>query len=70
MTMLRKRIKQGHDVKNLLYPIVRVIYDTKKGKHIMPYDIDLSQQLDRGSADKIAGYESPDKINVIPEIYL
>lgn len=60
----------NNDDNNLLYPVIRVIYDTKKGEHIMPYDIDLSKQLDRASGDKIAGYESPDKINVISEIYL
>jgi putative nucleotidyltransferase with HDIG domain len=56
----------NNDEKSLLHPVVRIIYDTKKGKHTAPYDIDLS----KGEGDRIASYEVPDKINVIPEMYL
>jgi len=60
----------NYNEKSLLHPKVRIIYDIKKGTYIVPYDIDLSQQSDNEDAFKIANYESPDKINVIPEKYL
>jgi len=56
----------NNDERSLLHPVVRVIYDTKKGKHVTPYDIDLSN----GGGDRITSYEVPDKIHVVPEMYL
>lgn len=60
----------NNDDKSLLHPVVRVIYDTQKGKYTVPYDIDLSHQVEKNNEDRIISYESPDKINVIPEMYL
>jgi putative nucleotidyltransferase with HDIG domain len=60
----------NNDGKSLLHPVVRVIYDAKKGKYIAPYDINLSQRSEKDNEDRITSYESPDKINVIPEMYL
>jgi putative nucleotidyltransferase with HDIG domain len=56
----------NHGEKNLLHPVVRIIYDAKKERHIRPYDIDLSQH----SEDKVENYESQDKWNIKPEMYL
>lgn len=60
----------NNDAKNLLHPVVRVIYDTKKGKYTVPYDIDLSHQAKKNNAYRITSYESPDEINVVTEMYL
>jgi HD-GYP domain-containing protein (c-di-GMP phosphodiesterase class II) len=60
----------NHDEKNLLYPVVRIVFDTKKGKQITPYDIDLSEQSDNGGADKVVCHELPSKWNIKPERYL
>ena len=42
------------------------VYDTKKKRHLIPYDIDLSLKGD----DEIAGYEPPGKWNIKPEMSL
>jgi putative nucleotidyltransferase with HDIG domain len=60
-----------HGEKSLLHPVIRIIYDTKKGSYILrPYDIDLSQPSVNGTSDKIISHELPDKIGVRPEMYL
>lgn len=52
---------------NLLQPVVRAVYDTKKSRHVMPVrDLDLSI----GCNDRILDYEVPDKWNIHPETYL
>jgi putative nucleotidyltransferase with HDIG domain len=55
-----------HGERGLLYPVVKVIYDTKKQRHLMPFIIDLSND----DSDRVAGYESPDRWNLKPEMYL
>ena len=42
----------NNDDKSLLHPVVRVIYDTNKGKYTLPYDIDLSHQAEKNHADR------------------
>jgi hypothetical protein len=58
-----------HGEKSLLKPIVRIIYDIIKKKHIAPYVVDLSQP-NGGVEDKIEGYEQPEKWGIKPEEYL
>jgi putative nucleotidyltransferase with HDIG domain len=60
----------NHDEKNLLYPLIRVVYSTKEERYIKPFDIDLSKQLRKGGTYKIISCESPDKWKIKPEMYL
>jgi HD-GYP domain-containing protein (c-di-GMP phosphodiesterase class II) len=59
-----------HGEKGLLYPVVRVIYNTKKEMFIMPYDLDLSKPTSSGISDSVLNYESPQKWHIRPETYL
>ncbi|MBI5409501.1 MAG: HD-GYP domain-containing protein [Nitrospirae bacterium] len=60
-----------HGEKSLLHPVVRIVYDTKKAQYIkVPFDIDLSQPSKKKGGDRIISYESPDKFNLRPEMYL
>ncbi len=54
-----------HSEKSLLNPVVSVVYDSKKERHITPYDIDLSQ-----GGDRIICYELAEKWNIKSEMYL
>jgi putative nucleotidyltransferase with HDIG domain len=57
--------------KNLLQPVVQIVYNTKNGGFVrLPYEIDLSQPSSRNVNDRIVGYESPDKWNIRPEMFL
>ena len=57
--------------KNLLEPVVRIVYNTKNGGFVrLPYEIDLAQHSSINGEDKIIGYESPDKWNKTPEVLL
>ncbi len=49
-----------HGEKGLVAPLVRVVFDAKKQKHIMPRDIDLS----KNGNDKVKSYEDPGKWNI------
>ncbi len=60
----------SHNEGSLLKPVVRVIYDTKKESNIVPYDVDLSKTSGKGGADRIINYESPEKWEIQPEVYL
>lgn len=46
---------------NLLQPVVRTIYDTKKRAYLTPLDVDLSKPLGQGGGDKIIGHETAEK---------
>jgi HD-GYP domain-containing protein (c-di-GMP phosphodiesterase class II) len=59
-----------HGEKGLLYPRVRVVYNTKKQMFTMPYDLNLSQPSSAGITDSILNYESPKKWHIRPETYL
>ncbi len=61
-------VEQGQE--NLLRPIVRVIFDLKQGFKITPKNIDLSQPVGKGGADRIVGYELPEKWKINPFDYL
>ncbi len=55
---------------NLLYPLVRVIYDIKKKRFISARDIDLSKQLGKEGEDRIVDHESYQKWNIEPYSHL
>lgn len=55
-----------HSAANLLCPAVRVVYDTRRQWQLDPYDLDLSQQ----TADRIVGYEPPEKWHIEPAGFL
>jgi putative nucleotidyltransferase with HDIG domain len=60
----------SHNEESLLKPLVRVVYNVKKEKYVMPYDIDLSQPSDNGGGDQIISSEPPHKWNINPAMYL
>jgi len=61
----------NHGEKDMLKPVVRVVYNTKNNSYIsMPYDIDLSTEDGKGGSDRIINYESPEEWNLQPEMYL
>ncbi len=58
-------LDQGKE--NLLQPSVRIVYDTRKARHVVPpYDLDLS----KGGKDMVSSYELADKWNISPEQYI
>ena len=59
-----------HRENDLLHPTVRIMYDTKTGKHITPYDIDLSGSFNSGRKDRIQKHESPDEWNIDSQMYI
>jgi putative nucleotidyltransferase with HDIG domain len=59
-----------HGEKGLLYPVVRVVYNTKKEMFTMPYDLNLSKPSSAGITDSVLNYESPKKWHIKPETYL
>lgn len=61
-------IEQGQE--SLLKPVVRVIFDLKQGFKITPKDVDLSMPVGKGGADRIVGYELPEKWKLNPFEYL
>jgi hypothetical protein len=59
-----------HGERGLLYPVVCVVYDTRKEVRIEPFNIDLSEKATAGNADEITGCESPERWGLRPETYL
>lgn len=59
-----------HKGQDLLQPVLRIVYDTKKDRYLMPYDVDLSNSSDNSAGDSIVSYELPERWNVQPEMYL
>lgn len=56
-----------HGKESLLQPSVRIVYDTKKARHVIPpYDLDLS----KGGKDMVSSFELADNWNIKPETYL
>jgi len=72
------RLKSGligvvvnHSEENLLQPAVRVIYNKKAERYIsVPYDIDLSLEVQKAGGERIVSYELPEELNIHPEMYL
>lgn len=61
-------LEQGS--RNLLNPVVRLVYDTKKGWFIKPRDLNLSNQEGEEEEIKIVSPESPEKWRINPKTYL
>lgn len=61
-------VEQGS--KDLLHPVVRTIYDTKRQWFTKPRDIDLSNSMGKSLSDRIVCHESPDKWKIKPQAYL
>ena len=59
--------QQGRD---LTRPLVRAIFDAKKGCHITPKDIDLSLPLGQGGGDRIIRHEAAAKWNIDPHQFI
>lgn len=59
-----------HGEKGLLYPVIRVIYDIKKEKYVIPYDVDLSKLSGEENTEVVLNAEPPDRWNIKPEMYL
>lgn len=55
---------------NLVQPLVRVVFNVKKGYYIKPEDLDLSKPLGKGGADKIVSHESPAKWGIDPHKFM
>jgi putative nucleotidyltransferase with HDIG domain len=59
-----------HGGQSLLQPVVRAIYNARNDRfYSVPRDIDLSLESGK-NADRIVCYESPEKWNIQPEMYL
>lgn len=54
----------------LLTPVVRVIYDARHQHYLLPEDVDLSGGLGHGGADRITGYETPEKWKIDPSRFM
>lgn len=49
---------------HLLTPRVRVMYDAKRMHYLAPEVVDLSRPMGAGGADRIVGYENPEKFAI------
>lgn len=58
-----------HGIESLLHPVVRIIFDTKKQSYVRPYDVNLAQQSDEETEQKIVSYASQELWNINSEIY-
>jgi putative nucleotidyltransferase with HDIG domain len=61
-------LEQG--ARDLLNPVIRLIYDTEKKWFIKPRDLDLSNPKEETKDVKIVSPESPDKWKINPKTYL
>jgi putative nucleotidyltransferase with HDIG domain len=61
-------IEQGE--KSLIDPVVRAVYDTKRDKLVVPFEINLSSRPAGLRLDEIIACEAPDSWNIRPETYL
>lgn len=59
-----------HGEKGLLYPTVRVLFDTRRARLLRPFSLDLSKTTLGGESDDVVGYESPAKFGINPYSYL
>ncbi|MCP4040769.1 MAG: HD-GYP domain-containing protein [Gammaproteobacteria bacterium] len=53
--------------RNLLRPLVKVVYDTKRQQHLTPRELDLSAPAPNSGNDRIVSAESPEKWGIKPE---
>jgi putative nucleotidyltransferase with HDIG domain len=61
-------VEQGE--RSLLDPVVRAVYDTKRAKLVIPFEINLSSRPAGQQIDEIIGCEAPEAWNLHPEKYL
>ena len=66
----RLGIVVAQNPKNLLMPVVRVVYDSRKGHQLKPYDVNLSLPMGKGGADALIGWESPQAWGIDIEQFL
>lgn len=57
----RLGIVVAQNPKNMLLPRVRVVYDSRRGHAVEPYEVDLAAPEGEGGADALVGWESPEK---------
>lgn len=55
---------------NLLTPRIRVFFSIKANTHVQPTIVDLSRPLGHGGADRITGFEDPEKWKVEPQQFM
>ena len=55
---------------NILYPLVRVVYDDRLGRAVPPRDTDLQQLLEQGRPCRIVRHEAPDQFGLDPFSFL
>ncbi len=60
----------GQGERSLLHPRVRVMYNLKKQCVTTPRTVDLSRPSKKWGDDRVVGYESPDKWQITPHVYL
>ncbi len=53
---------------DMLKPLIRLVYDTKKGSYLAPRDVDLARTLT--TQDRIAGYEEPGKWGIKVDVVM
>jgi HD-GYP domain-containing protein (c-di-GMP phosphodiesterase class II) len=46
---------------NLLKPLIKVFFDSKRREYITSQEVDLSKSLGKGGGDRITGHETPEK---------
>jgi putative nucleotidyltransferase with HDIG domain len=59
-----------HRESNMLHPLVRVMFDSKRNYHLKPEDVDLSRPVGFGGGDRIVGHESPEQWQIDPMKFL
>jgi HD-GYP domain-containing protein (c-di-GMP phosphodiesterase class II) len=61
-------VEQGE--RSLLDPVVRALYDTKREKPVIPFEINLSSRPGGQQLDEIVACEAPEAWNLCPEKFL
>jgi putative nucleotidyltransferase with HDIG domain len=61
-------VEQGE--RSLLDPVVRALYDTKREKPVIPFEINLSSRPGGQQLDEIVACEAPEAWNLRPEKFL
>jgi HD-GYP domain-containing protein (c-di-GMP phosphodiesterase class II) len=61
-------VEQGE--RSLLDPVVRAVYDTKRAKTVVPFEINLSSRPAGQQLDAIVNCEAPESWNFLTESYL
>jgi putative nucleotidyltransferase with HDIG domain len=55
---------------SLLHPIVKVIFDSKRGQYITPQEVNLAAQVGHGGADRITGHVAPEQWGIDVDKFL